>query len=144
MKKILVMNGPNLNMLGIREKGVYGAKTLDEINAFIAMEARAWDVELEFFQSNHEGAMIDKLHEAYGSKDGIVLNAGAYTHYSYAIRDAIAAICVPCVEVHISDIHAREEFRHVSVIREVCVAQICGRGEQGYVDAIQLLMEEGK
>ncbi len=142
MKKILVMNGPNLNMLGIREKGVYGAKTLDEINAFIKTEARAWDAELEFFQSNHEGAMIDKLHEAYGSKDGIVLNAGAYTHYSYAIRDAIAAICVPCVEVHISDIHVREAFRHVSVIQEVCIAQICGRGEQGYVDAIQLLMEE--
>jgi len=144
MKKILIMNGPNLNMLGIREKGVYGAKTLDEINRFIEEQARKWDVELEFFQSNHEGALIDKLHEAYGNKDGIVLNAGAYTHYSYAIRDAISSISIPCVEVHLSDIHAREEFRRVSVIREVCAAQICGRGEQGYVDALELLLEEKK
>lgn len=142
MKKILVMNGPNLNMLGIREKGVYGAKTLEEINQFIQEQAEKWAVELEFFQSNHEGAMIDKLHAAYGNKDGIVLNAGAYTHYSYALRDAISSVSIPCVEVHLSDIHVREEFRHVSVIRDVCVAQICGRGEQGYVDALKILMEE--
>lgn len=142
MKKILVMNGPNLNMLGIREKGVYGTKTLGDINAFITEKAKYWDVELEFYQSNHEGAMIDKLHEAFGKKDGIILNAGAYTHYSYALRDAISSISIPCVEVHLSDIHAREEFRHVSVIKEVCIAQICGRGEQGYVDALALLMED--
>lgn len=142
MKKILVMNGPNLNMLGIREKGVYGTKTLGDINAFITKKAKDWDVELEFYQSNHEGAMIDKLHEAFGKKDGIILNAGAYTHYSYALRDAISSISIPCVEVHLSDIHAREEFRHVSVIKEVCIAQICGRGEQGYVDALALLMED--
>ena len=142
MKKILVMNGPNLNMLGIREKGVYGTKTLVDINAFITEKAKDWDVELEFYQSNHEGAMIDKLHEAFGKKDGIILNAGAYTHYSYALRDAISSISIPCVEVHLSDIHAREEFRHVSVIKEVCIAQICGRGEQGYVDALALLMED--
>ena len=97
---------------------------------------------MEFYQSNHEGAMIDKLHEAFGKKDGIILNAGAYTHYSYALRDAISSISIPCVEVHLSDIHAREEFRHVSVIKEVCIAQICGRGEQGYVDALALLMED--
>lgn len=142
MKKILVMNGSNLNMLGIREKGVYGTKTLGDINAFITEKAKDWDVELEFYQSNHEGAMIDKLHEAFGKKDGIILNAGAYTHYSYALRDAISSISIPCVEVHLSDIHAREEFRHVSVIKEVCIAQICGRGEQGYVDALALLMED--
>lgn len=142
MKKILVMNGPNLNMLGIREKGVYGTKTLGDINVFITEKAKDWDVELEFYQSNHEGAMIDKLHEAFGKKDGIILNAGAYTHYSYALRDAISSISIPCVEVHLSDIHAREEFRHVSVIKEVCIAQICGRGEQGYVDALALLMED--
>ena len=118
MKKILVMNGPNLNMLGIRETGVYGAKTLDEVNAFILKQAKDKDVELEF------------------------LNAGAYTHYSYAIRDAISSIHLPCVEVHLSDIHAREEFRHRSVISDVCIAQICGKGEQGYVDALNMLLEE--
>ncbi|WP_066683888.1 type II 3-dehydroquinate dehydratase [Christensenella intestinihominis] len=142
MKKILVMNGPNLNMLGIREKGVYGVKTLDEINGFIREQAKDMDMELEFFQSNHEGALIDKLHDAYGRKDGIVLNAGAYTHYSYAIRDAISSVSIPCVEVHLSDIHAREEFRHVSVISDVCIAQICGKGEQGYVEALKILLEE--
>lgn len=142
MKKILVMNGPNLNMLGVREKGVYGVKTLAEINDFIRRQAEGLDVELEFFQSNHEGALIDKLHDAYGRKDGIILNAGAYTHYSYAIRDAISSISIPCVEVHLSDIHAREEFRHVSVIADVCIAQICGKGELGYMDALKMLLEE--
>lgn len=144
MKKILIMNGPNLNMLGVREKGVYGAKTLDEINKFISEEAKQWDVELEFYQSNHEGSLIDKLHDAYGKTDGIILNAGAYTHYSYAIRDAISSVSIPCVEVHLSNIHEREAFRHVSVIKEVCMAQICGKGEQGYVDALALLMEDSK
>lgn len=144
MKKILVMNGPNLNMLGIREKGIYGVKTLSEINSFIAEQTKNMEVELEFFQSNHEGVLIDKIHEAYGDKDGIVLNAGAYTHYSYAIRDAISSVSIPCVEVHLSDIHVREAFRHISVISDVCIAQICGKGEQGYVDAIALLTEERK
>ncbi len=142
MKKILIMNGPNLNLLGIREKGVYGAKTLEEMNRFIMESVKKYDIELEFYQSNHEGALIDKLHEAYGKKDGIVLNAGAYTHYSYALRDAISSISVPCVEVHLSDIHAREQFRHISVIQDVCIDQICGRGEQGYVDAIILLIKK--
>lgn len=142
MKKILVMNGPNLNMLGIREKGVYGVKTLEEVNAFICEQARDMDVELEFFQSNHEGALIDKIHDAFGKKDGIILNAGAYTHYSYAIRDAISSVSIPCVEVHLSNIHAREEFRHISVISDVCIAQICGKGERGYTDALAILMEE--
>ena len=142
MKKILVMNGPNLDMLGIREKRIYGNSTLAEINEFILHETDIQNVELEFYQSNHEGALIDKIHEAYGRKDGIVLNAGAYTHYSYAIRDAIAAVSIPCVEVHLSDIHVRDDFRHISVIQDVCLAQICGRGAQGYVDAIRLLQEE--
>ncbi|MEA4853521.1 MAG: type II 3-dehydroquinate dehydratase [Christensenella sp.] len=140
MKKILVMNGPNLNMLGIREKGIYGTKTLEEINDVIKRETAGMDVALEFYQSNHEGDLIDKLHSCYGKMDGIVLNAGAYTHYSYAIRDAIASVLVPCVEVHLSDIHAREDFRSISVIEDVCVAQICGMGEMGYVEAIKKLM----
>lgn len=141
MKKILIINGPNLNMLGIREKGIYGAKTLEEINDFIKKQTHQWNVDVEFFQSNHEGAIIDKLHEAFGKKDGIVINAGAYTHYSYAIRDAISSVSIPCVEVHLSDIHAREDFRHTSVLRDVCIAQICGRKEQGYVDALSILLE---
>ena len=143
MKKILVMNGPNLNMLGIREKGVYGTKTLGDINAFITEKAKDWDVELEFYQSNHEGAMIDKLHEAFGKKDGIILNAGAYTHYSYALRDAIAAVRLPCVEVHMSNVHAREEFRHKSVIGPVCAGVIAGFGKHSYllaVDAVKAII----
>ncbi|WP_066647885.1 type II 3-dehydroquinate dehydratase [Christensenella timonensis] len=146
MKKILIMNGPNLNMLGIREPGVYGSMSLGDMNDFIQAQAKeqAYNVELEFFQSNHEGVMIDKLHECYGRKDGIVLNAGAYTHYSYAIRDAISSIGIPCVEVHLSDIHAREGFRHVSVIQEVCLAQICGMGVKGYIEALKILLEEEK
>ena len=144
MKKILVMNGPNLNLLGIREPDVYGSMSLGDLNDYIKGEAEKGndDVELEFFQSNHEGVLIDKLHECYGRKDGIILNAGAYTHYSYAIRDAISSVSIPCVEVHLSDIHAREDFRHVSVIRDVCVAQICGLGAEGYVKALGILMEE--
>ena len=143
MKKILVMNGPNLNMLGIREKGVYGTKTLGDINAFITEKAKDWDVELEFYQSNHEGAMIDKLHEAFGKKDGIILNAGAYTHYSYALRDAIASVRLPCVEVHMSNVHAREEFRHKSVIGPVCAGVIAGFGKHSYllaVDAVKAII----
>ncbi|MEG2202404.1 MAG: type II 3-dehydroquinate dehydratase [Christensenellaceae bacterium] len=142
MRKFLVINGPNLNMLGIREKNVYGAKTLKQINEYILNETNNLDIEIEFFQSNHEGSMIDKIHEAYGTKDAIVINAGAYTHYSYALRDAISAIApIPCAEVHLSDISARESFRNISVIREVCVLQICGQGEKGYVLAINRLME---
>ncbi len=141
MKKIWIINGPNLNMLGIREKSVYGSKTLEQMNAYLLECTRELDVSLEFFQSNHEGALIDRIHQAYQAIDGMVLNAGAYTHYSYAIRDAIAAVQVPCVEVHLSDIHKREAFRAVSVIREVCIAQICGLGEEGYVQAVRLLTE---
>ncbi|MBQ9942064.1 MAG: type II 3-dehydroquinate dehydratase [Christensenellaceae bacterium] len=141
MKHFLVMNGPNLNMTGIREKGVYGAKTLEDINADIAALAEQLGVEVEFYQSNHEGALIDRLHAAHGQLDGIILNAGAYTHYSYAIRDAIAAIDVPVVEVHISNVHAREEFRKISVIAPVCKGTVAGFGPKGYAMALRALAE---
>ena len=130
MKKILVLQGPNLNLTGIREKGVYGTRTMEDIHAAIAEKAREIGVEADFFQSNHEGALIDALHAARGVYDGIVLNAGAYTHYSYAIRDAIAAIGIPVVETHMSNVAAREEFRKTSVIAPVCAGSIAGFGEK--------------
>ena len=144
MKKILIMNGPNLNLLGIREPDVYGSMSLGDLNDYIRAEKerRNYDAELEFFQSNHEGALIDKLHECYGVKDGIILNAGAYTHYSYALRDAISSVGIPCVEVHLSDIHAREAFRHASVLQDVCFTQISGLGADSYTKALEILMEE--
>ena len=140
MKKILVLNGPNLNMTGIRKKDVYGSETLADINAELAAYAAERDCELSFFQSNHEGAIIDKIQQSRNEADGVVINAGAYTHYSYAIRDAIEAVGLPTVEVHLSDIHAREPFRAVSVIEPVCIAQICGMGKQGYIEAAKLLL----
>jgi len=146
--KIYVINGPNLNLLGTREPEIYGDKTLDEINAEIADSFPAWECEFEFFQSNCEGAIIDKLHEARGADGGrahdtvgVVLNAGAYTHYSYAIRDAIASIEAPVVEMHISDIYKREEFRHKSVLSEVCAFVICGKGTDGYKMAVDYLIK---
>ncbi|MDF2921987.1 MAG: aroQ [Paenibacillaceae bacterium] len=132
MKQILVMNGPNLNMLGIREPGVYGTLSLEAINAGLEAAAGAWGISLEFFQSNHEGALIDKIHEAYGVKDGIVINPGAFTHYSYAIRDALSGISLPVIEVHLSNIHKREPFRHTSVLAPVCIGQIAGFGAYTY------------
>ena len=141
-KKIYVLNGPNLNALGMREVGIYGSDTLDSINAEIAERAAARGLECVFFQSNSEGALIDRLHAAMGVYDGIVLNAGAYTHYSYAIRDAIAAIDTPVVEVHISNVHAREEFRKTSVIAPVCMGTIAGFGPKGYLLALRALEEE--
>lgn len=127
--KLLFINGVNLNMTGIREKGIYGNRALSEINADIA--AHFSEDECEFFQSNIEGEICNKLHSA--DCDGIILNAGAYTHYSYAIRDAIAAINIPVVEVHMSNVHAREEFRHESVISCVCKGVIAGFGENSYI-----------
>lgn len=127
--KLLFINGVNLNMTGIREKGVYGVQTLNEINAEIAEHFK--DDECEFYQSNSEGDICTKLHNA--SCDGIVLNAGAFTHYSYAIRDAIASISVPVIEVHMSNVHAREEFRHTSVISAVCKGVIAGFGKNSYI-----------
>lgn len=140
MLRILVINGPNLNLLGRREPDVYGTATLDDIEAKVAEHAAALGVDLCFFQSNHEGAIIDRLHEAIGVCDGVVLNPGAYTHYSYAIRDAIAAIGIPVVEVHLSDINAREDFRRVSVTAAVCVDQIMGLGPESYLEGLELLV----
>lgn len=132
MMKILIMNGPNLNLLGEREPGIYGSESLAGINEGLKIEADKLGVELDFYQSNHEGALIDRLHDARGKFDAIVLNAGAYTHYSIAIRDAIAAIKLPVVEVHLSNIHARESFRENSVIAPVCAGQISGFGAYSY------------
>ncbi|MBS4959425.1 MAG: type II 3-dehydroquinate dehydratase [Clostridiales bacterium] len=133
MKKVCVINGPNLNFTGIREPGIYGSASLDEINKGIAENAKDIDFEVDFFQSNYEGAIIDKLQQCYLDQyDGIIMNPGAFTHYSYAIRDALASIKIPCVEVHMSNIHKREEFRHTSVTAPNCIGQICGFGEASY------------
>ena len=145
MKKICLIHGPNINFTGIREKGVYGTLTFDKINEEIRKKADELDFEVEIFQSNHEGAIIDKIQECYGSKDGIIINPGAYTHYSYAIRDAIAAVKIPVIEVHMSNIHKREEFRHHSVISPVCAGQIAGFGKESYIlglHALKNILEE--
>ena len=136
--KFLIINGVNLNLTGKREKGVYGTATLDQINEQIARYCTQNGDKASFYQSNIEGELVNKLHEANESKafDGILLNAGAFTHYSYAIRDAIAAIDVPVAEVHISNVHAREEFRNVSVISQVCKGTVCGFGVGSYLAAI--------
>ena len=141
--KILVINGPNLNMTGIRKKDVYGSETLESINNELKAYANGKDAEVDFFQSNHEGEIIDKIHESCNVYDGAVINAGAYTHYSYAIRDAIEAVSdyLPFVEVHMSDIHSREDFRRVSVITDVCIKQISGFGKDSYKMGIDLLRE---
>ena len=136
--KFLVINGVNLNLTGKREKGVYGTQTLDEINADISAFCAAQGDSVDFYQSNIEGELVNKLHEAFLGKthDAIVLNAGAFTHYSYALRDAIAAIDIPVAEVHISNVHAREEFRKNSVLSEVCKGVVCGFGKHSYTAAI--------
>ena len=140
--KVLVINGPNINMLGIREPGIYGRKTFADLEEFIRESARECGAEVELFQSNHEGAIVDKIQEAYGAKDGIVYNPGAHTHYSYAIRDAIGGIDVPCVEVHISDVDAREQFRRVSYAGMACEKKFSGMGFEGYREAIKYLAEK--
>lgn len=136
--KFLVINGVNLNLTGMREKSVYGEETLEQINARIQEYAKAQGDEVAFYQSNIEGELVNKLHEAFLGKtcEGILFNAGAYTHYSYALRDAIAAIDIPVVEVHMSNIHAREEFRRNSVLAEVCKGSVCGFGAGSYIAAL--------
>ncbi|MDX9957752.1 MAG: type II 3-dehydroquinate dehydratase [Clostridia bacterium] len=139
--RISIVHGPNLNLLGMREPGIYGVKTLDQINAELVAEASRFGVALDFFQANSEGAIVDHLHSCMGRVDGVVINAAAYTHYSIAIRDAIAAIKLPVVEVHLSNIHKREEFRHVSVIAPVCAGQISGFGPHSYVLGLLALLK---
>ncbi len=140
--KILVINGPNLNFLGIREKDVYGTKDFNYLLKLLEEKAKETNVVIETFQSNHEGELIDRIQKAYHDQvDGIIINPGAYTHYSYAIRDALASITAPKIEVHISNIHQREEFRHVSVTAPVCSGQIAGLGLQGYLLAVDAIME---
>lgn len=142
MKRILVIHGPNLNLLGEREPDVYGSMTLEELNTKLTDFAAEQGLELKIFQSNHEGAIIDKLHQERHWVEGIVINPGAYTHYSYAIRDAIAAVGKPTIEVHLSDIAKREPFRRKSVIKDVCVAQICGLGWRSYIEGLKRLLEK--
>ena len=139
MKKILVINGPNLNLLGEREPAVYGNNSLEKINAKISDSAKSLGFETDFFQSNSEGALIDRLHEARLDCAGVILNAGAYTHYSYAIRDAISAVKIPVIEVHLSNVDSREEFRKTSVIAPVCKGSISGFGEYSYLLALNAL-----
>jgi 3-dehydroquinate dehydratase II len=139
-KKILVIHGPNLNLLGKREPGVYGNLTLADLNALLAKQAAELGVELEFFQTNHEGAMVDTIQSAEGRFGCIIINPAAFTHYSIAVRDALAAISVPAIEVHLSNIYAREEFRHHSVTAAVAIGQISGFGAQGYLLALQAAM----
>lgn len=139
--KILVLNGPNLNMLGIREPGIYGSRTFADLLALLENTAKKENVEVEQYQSNHEGCLVDKIQWAYGKMDGIVINPAAYTHTSVAILDALKAVRIPAVEVHISDVDAREPFRQVSYAGMACVKTIKGHGLEGYAEAIRFLKE---
>lgn len=141
MKKILLIHGPNLNLLGQREPGIYGRDTMTLINTEVIDKCRKNGMDCIAFQSNTEGAIIDRIHVAQDDCDAIILNAGAYTHYSIAIRDAIAAVRLPVVEVHLSNVHAREEFRHTSVIAPVCAGVIAGFGKNSYLLAVDAVKE---
>ena len=139
--KFLIINGPNLNLLGKREPGIYGENSYESLCRRLKEFAAAHASTAECFQSNHEGDLVEKIHATHGTCDGIVYNPGAHTHYSYALRDALGSVSTPCVEVHISDVSAREAFRHISVIAPACVAQVKGRGFAGYNDALDILLE---
>ncbi|MCW2277318.1 type II 3-dehydroquinate dehydratase [Heliophilum fasciatum] len=131
-KRVLLINGPNLNLLGRREPAVYGATTLAEIEAAVVAQGKTWGWQVDCFQSNHEGALIDRIHAAMGEVDFLIINPGGYTHTSVALRDAVAGTAIPTIEVHMSNIHAREAFRHVSMVAPVAIGQICGFGADGY------------
>jgi len=139
--KILVINGPNLNMLGIREPHIYGSKTYEDLKDMIAAHCVSKGIEVEFYQSNHEGDLVDKIQQAYGNTDGIVINPGAYTHTSVALLDAVKTVGIPTVEVHISDPDEREEFRKISYIRLACIATVKGKGFDGYTEAVDILLK---
>ena len=139
--RVLLLNGPNLNLLGLREPGLYGAQTLAQIEADLGRQAGELGVELECFQSNHEGALIDRIHAARGGVDGILINAGAFTHTSIAIRDALLGVAIPFVELHLSNVHAREAFRHHSVLADKAIGVICGFGPASYGLALQGLVQ---
>ncbi len=141
MKKLLLLLGPNLNLVGVREKSVYGTETADSINAEVLNFAKSRGFECDVFQSNHEGDLIDKIHSAREEYNGVIINAGALTHYSIALRDAIAGVELPFVEVHMSNIYKREEFRHHSVIAPVCTGQISGFGKTSYFLAVDALKD---
>jgi len=142
MKRILILNGPNLNLLGTRQPEVYGTTTLEDIEQICAKKAKYLDITVEFKQSNHEGVLIDWIHAARGTFDGIIINAGAYTHTSIAIMDAVSSVEIPTLELHLSDIHAREEFRHVSYIGRVAFDAIMGHGADGYPMALERMVQE--
>ena len=141
---ILVINGPNLNMLGIREPGIYGRTTYQDLCRMIQAHADKINVQVTLYQSNHEGALVDAIQEAYGTMDGIIINPGAYTHTSVAILDALKAVSLPAVEVHISDVDAREEFRKISYVRLACEKTISGHGVNGYLEAMDYLAERSQ
>lgn len=144
MAHVLILHGPNLNLLGTREPEIYGALTLEDINRALAERGREAGLTLDFFQSNHEGALVDAVQGAQGKYEFIILNAAAYTHYSIALRDAIAAVEVPVIEVHLSNIHRREDFRHRSVIAPVVMGQICGFGADSYLAALEIVIFKRK
>ena len=138
--KLLVINGPNINMLGIREKGIYGSDSYETLCSRIINHAEEKQIEIELFQSNHEGVIVDKIQESYQQVDGIVINPGAYTHTSIAILDALKSVDIPSVEVHISDVSKREDFRQISYVRLACKATIMGKGINGYLEAMDILV----
>ena len=140
--KILVINGPNINMLGIREPDIYGKSTYNDLCGMILEHCKAKGITAELYQSNHEGCIVDKIQEAYGRFDGIVMNPAAYTHTSVALLDALKSVGIPTVEVHISDVSKREDFRQISFVRQYCEKTICGHGFDGYTEAIDYLLEK--